>query len=677
MTTLAQITSNPFTIRVTPVGVLSASFQLTSAVGGTNLPFALGHAFKKGDVPANAQLTGDVAAFQVSPKNYWSDGSLKFAVISGRTDLAANVARTVTLSRGTPAAGVALTTADLRATGITASTTASTAGTASWAGAEWDAPFQNWVSGPQMSSWIYRKPIGSDSHLVAWLEVRLFAGGSVEILPWVENGYLNVPSPTSKLADYAFSLDGTERFRANIDLPSHCRTALLSGSRFSYWHGADPQIVPKHDKAYLQASRLVPAYSGLVSSSSYVWASLTQTYSPLQQGNYAGAMGQTGYHPAIGMLPEWDVLYLTSQDARAYAGVIANALGAGRFGIHYRDETTQRPLRFSSYPYLVVNGGGATAISDPGTSSKNMETPYATGTPPAVWDTPHHPSVGFTAYLLTGRFYFMEEVQFSATVGYLKNADWARKFSSGVFQSNAGANTPRGAAWSLRTLAQAACVTPDNDTALRAEFAASMAANFDFYHATYVAQPNNRFGIVAPYSNYSYGEGIYCTAGWMDDFFTAATGYAIDLDLAMPAASTTRLRSFFAWKAQSIVGRLGGTAPTEFLYTNAAVYVIAVAPADTADFVGGTGPFYQNWGEIYAATLKTPNPGQSGPLTGGNFPDPTSYWGNLQPAIAYAVQHNVEGAQAAYARMRGASNWGLIASGWNDAPVWGVIPHTN
>ena len=30
----------------------------------------------------------------------------------------------------------------------------------------------------------YRRPIGSDAHLVAWLEVRLYAGGAVEVLPW-------------------------------------------------------------------------------------------------------------------------------------------------------------------------------------------------------------------------------------------------------------------------------------------------------------------------------------------------------------------------------------------------------------------------------------------------------------------------------------------------------------
>ena len=525
-----------------------------------------------------------------------------------------------------------------------------------------------------MSSWVFRKPVGGDAHLVAWLEVRLFLGGAVEVLPWVENGYLKVAGPTSKNAEYAFTLGGKERFRRSFDLPNHSRSVLVSGASFSHWLGADGQTIAVHDKAYLQASRLVPAYGATVPASSSALTHTVQTYTPLQQANYAPAMGMTGYANAIGLLPEWDVVYLTCNAPGAFAGVIANAYSAGRYGIHFRDENTQRPIKFSSYPNLVIGGGGSNGIADAGSSSTNNYTPVSQGTVPPTWDTPHHPSIGFMAYLLTGRFYFMEETQFSATINYLKNSDYQRKFSGGVFQTNVGANTTRGAAWAIRTLSQAACITPDDDP-LRADFVASVAANAEFYYATYIAQPNNPFGFVAPYSNYTSGEGYYSEAAWMQDFFTAAIGYTIDLDPGIPAVSSSRLVAFFAWKAQSIIGRLGGTASTDYLYRHAAVYTVAVAPGENPNFINGTGPFYKNWGEIYAATMKTANPGTTGPLENGHFPDPTSYWGNLQPAIAYAVQHQVEGAQAAYARMRGAPNWGNLTQAWGEGPVWSVVPH--
>lgn len=646
---------------------------LESPVPSALAPFCVGFAFRKGDVPAGQSVAGNIANIQVTSKNRWPDGSLKFAVVAGRVPLSANAQFTVALSTGTANAGSALTTSHLKATGITASIACGAFGTVSWAAADWDAAFQSWISGPEMSSWVYRKPVGLDPHLVAWLEVRLFAGGAVEVLPWIENGFLRVAGPINKSATFTFTLGGTQRFTQAIDLPNHCRTALVGGVALSFWLGADPQVTPKHDTTYLQSTALVPAYRASVSPAAVAVTHLAATYAPLQLGNYASVMGTAGYHPSIGLLPEWDALYLTSKSQKAYAAVIANGYSAGRFGIHFRDEITNRPLRFSSYPYLVVGDGSG--ISSSGASSKNTYTPAAAGTVPAAWASSHHPSVGFMAYLVTGRWYFMEEVQFAATLNYLKNTDIARNFADGVFQSAAGANTTRGAGWAIRTLAQASCITPDADTALRDEFLTSLQANVDWNHARYVAQANNPFGWVQPYSDYTgVGDGVYFEAAWMQDFYTAAFGYAKAMEPALSASSATRLTEFFAWKARSVIGRLGGTALKDYLFSDAAQYTIAVAPSDTADFATGTGPWFSDWGALYGATLRTQNPGVAAPLRGAYFPDPTSYWGNLQPAIAYAVQHNVPGALDAYRRMTSAGNWPQMVAAFNSDAVWAVQP---
>jgi hypothetical protein len=673
---MAQTSSAPFSVQIQARSSLAATFKLTSAIGGANLPFTLGQAFRKGEVTAGSNVVGDIPEIQVVGKNWWPDGSLKFAIISGRATLAAGVAQTISLATGTPFGGPVLTTANLKATGISALVNTSAFGSASWSGTDWDSPFMAWVSGPTMSSWIYRKPVGSDSHLVAWLEVRLYVGGAVEVLPWIENGYVNVPAPTNKNATYAFVLNGVQRFSAAVDLPNHCRTVLISGSALSYWVGTDPAITPRHDVIHLQSTRLVPAYHGNVPSSAAVWSSLAQTYTPLQQGNYPTAMGAGGYDASIGLLPEWDVLYLTGQDARAYAGVIVNGYSAGRYGLHYRDEKSNRPIQFSSFPNLVINDSNSGIGA--GVSSTGQLTPAATGTKPSTWAPSHHPSVGFMAYLLTGRFYFMEQVQFAATVHFLQNTDVARGFAKGIFLSHAGANTTRGAAWDTRTLAQAACITPDNDTSLRTEFLTSLDENINYYHGIFVAKPNNPYGIVTPYSDYTGpGDGVHFEAAWMQDFFTAAYGYALDMDPAISATGKTKLREFFAWKARSIIGRLGGTAPTDYLYRDAATYTLAVAPSDAPDFLGGTGPWYADWGQIYKATTGAANSGIAGDLRGAYYPGGTSYWGNLQPAIAYAVEHNVPGALDAYKRMTSAGNWNAFLAEVNSSPVWGVKPRNN
>lgn len=140
--------------------------------GAGRYPWCAGHAFRVADVPAGATLAG----LQMTVKSTWPDGSAKMAILAG-TVAAAGTSTQVALRVGTPAGGRTLTLADLKATGVKASIGASPYGTATWADADWDTPFLVWVQGPMMSSWIYRRPVGNDAHLTAWLEVRLFPGG--------------------------------------------------------------------------------------------------------------------------------------------------------------------------------------------------------------------------------------------------------------------------------------------------------------------------------------------------------------------------------------------------------------------------------------------------------------------------------------------------------------------
>ena len=717
-----------------------------SAPSTTTVPFAMGFGFKQGDIPGGQYVATSLANAQVTIKNVWPDGSAKFAVIAGRAPVIASTVAVVSLSAtGTAPSGTALTTADLRSTGAAAAIGCGSFGAVSWADADWLTPFMAWVAGPQMSSWIYRKQVGSDAHLVAWLEVRLYAGGAIEVLPWVENGFINVAAPGERVATYTFTLGGSERFNRSVALFNHQRTPLISGAMLSHWLGSDPGVTVSHDASYLQSTRLVPTYRANVSPTAAAVTSQPTSFQPLQQGSYPAGMGGAGYHPSIGLLPQWDVLYVTSTASSLWGAVQRNAYSAGRYGIHFRDETTQRPLRFSSYPNLVVSGGSS--IVGAGSSTTNSYTPNSTGGFPPVYGSTHHPSMGFMAYVLTGWMYHLETAQFVATANYLKNGNATRNGSDGVFLSSSGSNTTRGVGWALRSLAQATAITPDNDP-LAAEFRASMAANVVWNHTRYVAQPNNPQGWIQPYSDYTApafftvsagstgtalifpsgyvfltdgyyngwevalggqvrtvtayvgatrtatvsppftvptsgvsaelrSDNVYFEAAWMQDFVTAALGYAKALNLNIGATDQGKLTALFAWKAQSIVGRFGGAGANEYLFRDAAQYTIAVAPSNTANWVNGTGPWFTDWGALYVATMAqqtAPGARSEGGLRGGNFPEATSYWGNLQPALAYAVENGVAGAQAAYDRMVGATNWASLSSNFNATPEWSVRP---
>lgn len=665
------------------------SFSLVSASTQSGAPFSLGHAFKQGQVPAGQSVVATGAAsFQVTPKNAWPDGSLKFAILSGTANLTAATPLAIALDVGAAAGGTALTTTQLKATGITASVDCGAFGAVSWATTDWDSPFQSWVSGPVMSSWVYRKPVGSDPHLVAWLEVRLFASGAVEVLPWLENGYILVAGPTNKSATYSFTLGGTSRCSVAINLGHHARTPIINGAELSYWLGSDPGVSVLHDRAYLQATELVPTYSAVLQATELAVTGQPTTYAPLQVGRWiydGDYMGSTGYQRPIGLLPEHDVVYLTavsSVHAAMWAAVQRNGYSAGRYCVHYRDETTLRPLRFSDYPHLTI--GTAQGFKDAGASSTGSYTPAITGSH-VPWDTAHAPSMGFLPYLLTGRWYHMETVQFVAGVNFLGPSDvpQVRDGSKGLVRPADGAFQTRSCAWAWRSLVQALCATPDTDTALRNEYIASVQYNLDHFAARYVDQANNPFGIVGPGESYAYNT---ATIGvFQQDFITAAFGYSMGLGLPLSTTYQNKLSAFFSWKAKSTTGRLGSFASGGFPYVNADCYVISVSDNTAPDYVTGTGPWRASWDAIWT-NLPTALASASSPSdwlgyvdgtlrAEGGGPGERSLWGNFMAGLAYAVRYAVPGAKTGYDRVTGASNFAtMMGTPFNSNPVWAVAP---
>jgi hypothetical protein len=669
--------SSPSPTPSTSTPIPGARFHLMSTNGQTTLPFCLGFAFRRGQLLPGRTVVSDVGALQISVKNLWPDGSVKFAILAGQTNVAAAAGVTVNLSSvGAQPAATPLGTDRLRSAGAVAEVACGSYGAVRWEATDWDSPFKAWVSGPAMSSWIYRKPVGTDKHLVAWLEVRVWAGGAVEMLPWIENGYLQVAAPSNKSATFSFTLNRSQRMSAAIDLKHHQRTPLISGTALSYWLGQDPGVIARQDAQYLQATELVPSYHARLTADSHVLAKLTSSFQPLQAGNFVydgDSMASPGYQDPIGLLPLHDVAYLVSDAPAVYGSVVRNGFSAGRYGIHYRDETTQRPPRFSSYPTL--NLGDGKGFKDAGGSSNGHYTPVPTGGSPGGWDVAHSPSVGFAAYLLTGRWYFMEEVQFATTANYLGNGDNAvlRNGSKGLVQSCPGAWQTRSCAWDWRARVQALCVTPDDDP-LRAEFIASVEANIEHFHGRYVARPNNPYGWIKPGESYD-GIGLRLGAPWQQDFVTAAFGYAVSLGLPISLSASAKLEAFFAWKARSAIGRLGTR--EGFWYVNATPYTMMISPAGLPDYDNGTGPWYSSDAQVYGATFATPPAWLGkvdGQLAGEIMPGERAMWGNLMPAIAYAVQHGVPGAQAAYDRLVTASNWKTLSDAFNVHPVWGVKP---
>jgi len=476
-----------------------------------------------------------------------------------------------------------------------------------------------------------------NEHLTAWFELR-----GEDVLAWVENSTTNVAGIRSYEGDLSLTVNGQTRATHKIVLCPRQRAAACLPQRLG--GGESPLVAAEVDP------NVVPFYG--VRASERLSAAAIKDYVPLAQGLFPNGMGDGGYDPSIGILPSWDALYLSDKNPRALRQVLVMALLAGRYGIHFRDDKTLELLSFSGRPNLSYNASTKNDMATPGTG---VGAPH--------WALSHHPSIGFLAYLLTGWQYFADQVRFAASYNHFFQVDWTRMFDKGVLLTNAGANQTRGAAWSFRTLVQAAILTPGS------QYAAALQHNVDYYHASFVTKPHCPQGWFIPYVDYTgKGDGKYMHSGWMDDFFGAALGYAL---CALPS---DKLHALFAEHSKSLLGRLGPAGdPTAYSYRDAAPYTIAVAPSDTPDFAGGKGPWFQNWGDVYEATTGKRNTDTTeGDPRGGYWPSATSYWGNLLPALAYAHKFAVPGAAEAFARLRRSPGWPTFLRGFADAPVWGV-----
>jgi len=629
-------------------------------------------------VPAGSVAVGNLADWQCTPLTFWPDGSLKHAICAGRANCAPNVERVITLSVGAPLVAPALTEADLLAAlpTVTVAVGSHTTTLNSLVGTS--ARHRTVCSGPIMSNWIYREAVAGSSHLVIWIDVRLYKGGAIEIFPWVENCYFLVPGPTNVVRTCSVTIAGVQRFSQSIDIKHHTRVALVAGNSFSYWVGADPQITPKHDGAYLRATKLVPNY-GWYSPSTTTLNALTTAYTPNFIGNVDAAMGNAGTRP--GLLEHWQAFYVTtSGDVRAYRAMIANGLASGSWSIHYRDERTNEPFKFAAYPLASLSVPESPAI------------PAGSGPTNGNYAVTHHPCFAYLPFLITARWFFLEELLFQNSYHYLLSDTIRRRQASGIFFCWNGAYTTRGAGWALRTCAQTLALLPTSHPChsdLVNQWEQNMIkwrdhlVNGEPYSDQYTTNRNwsNALGVPGHYTDYNADNSrgsAFWTGPWQEAFVIQAVGHAWDLGLPISASARTAHQQVRDYLYKFVVGLAGDGAAGGFNYRYFGVYDVPIGTK-----AGGNINYYSSWGAAYQEWLaQTPSadrataPGLSLRYGSGDataFDLTEGFIGQKIPALAYAVEHGASGAAAAWARITGSTTWGL-AGAFSDAPKFGVVP---
>jgi hypothetical protein len=667
------------TIAAAPAAAIDVTtFALTAAVGGTLVPFRAGHPFRQGDIPAGSHIGSDIPDFQASPQTFWPDGSVKHAIIAGRRNLTTNVAANIALRR-TPTAptGSALTTAQLIAAMPVGVNTITGGGhTTTLNAAFLGSPFRTVVAGPQMANWIYRQPVAGSNHLVVFVEVTLYAGGAIEIFPWVENGYLLVAGPTNDVRTWAVTLGGVSRFSQSIDIKHHTRIPLITGRVDGYWVGTDHGVIPRHNAAYLRSTKLVPNYNWTAPSDATLNA-LTQAYTP---GDWAGIplMNSSGGDSSaiLGFTARApDVLYCATGDARAYRGAMAMSFAGGSWDVHHRDHITNEHVRFSDHP-LASYQTGTVPQGTGGNSNWG-----ATGS-----RTSHQISRGFLAWMISGRWWHLDEALFWTTQIYLYQTPSARENAAGIIKTTAGANTDRGAAWGLRQLAQTLALTPTSHP-MHAELTASWEATTQWYLTSVTTGTwANNLGMFPTYIQGPFGTAVYGFYPgyadfpvWMQMMLVGVLGYTWDLGLPQSAASATRHQQIRDHGYKMAVGFSGDGSAGQANYRWFGPYA---APYVASNGVGG---IFTNWRQsqdvVVSANGVTPpdanNLYRHGTTTLWPSTDDTymtSYFGQHFLALAYAVDHSAPGAANAWLRIQGALNYASVTAQFNNRPQYGVVP---
>lgn len=640
--------------------ITDVRFQNTGAAQAA-VPVTFGQVFAAGDVKKSDVLVGTLdgatVPLQSDVKATYADGSVRHAIISVIVPkLAAGSTGTMALSTGGAATAGASTPADLLATGFTASVSTTINGIKYTASADQllkDGTKATWLAGAVANEWLESAPLTTADgvahpHLSARFAIRYYAAvqkARVDVA--IENDWAYEPGPQNFTYDAEILVGGKSVYtKAALTHLHHARWHKV------LWWGDAPAVNVQANTKYLIASKAVPNYDQSVSPSDATLAGMVKfsaggSAEPMTIGLATAYMPTTGAHDDIGILPMWQAAYVLSMDVRARDATTATGDGSGSFSVHYRDRATDRPVSLSSYPYMTIDGRSTDTYNPVAKRYESFPGCAADCSTPYTADTGHHPSLAYLPYLATGDYYYLEEMQFWALYNILKANPGYRGYGSGLVISE----QLRGQAWALRTLAQAAAFTPDADP-LKADLVGFMNNNLDWYNGTYTNNATaNKLGIIVNGFSIAYN-GDTGTAPWMDDFFTSAIGYAVDLGF-------DRASPLLTWKAKFPVSRM--TAPG-LCWVTGAPYSLTVRDTSAS-------PFYDTLLQSYvhdfgAGFMALPcagvemaaawagkmqytygaTPGDMGNISTGYM----GYPSNMQPALAYAVDGGAPGAQTAW-----------------------------
>lgn len=706
----------------------------TIARAQTAVPVTFGQVFKAGDIPrgstVTATLKGQPIALQVDGKATYPDGSLRHAVLTVTAPtLPGHATLPLTLAAGPAPAPAGLdppvSLSQLLATSYDTSVSLSIGGRNYTANARallqaanatnackpWGTQCNQWLSGAQASEWIVNGPVTAADgtthpNLRIYFAVRAYADGShgtvrqaqTDVI--VENTWAYTPQAQPQ---YTATLTSGS---AVYTSPALTQYAYTRWHQVLWWNQVQPQVYLQQDTGYIQASKAVSRYMPLKPDEKFL-ASLRQACAPLDHCDQTQKMHMAGAQAAIGPLPRWTSVYIVDPDVRAYHWMLANTDALGAYGIHYRDQATGWPLSIQKHPnvttaaWTYANSVARQALTGAAAHQEKVAayrrdllptcvnntvvttctaTAYATGNP-NQWDNAHQPAQSYVPYMVTGSYYYMSELAFAASLNEIWSNPEYRDYARGLIDR--AHSQVRGKAWTLRQMADAAWLLPD-DYPLKAEFKADVENSLADWNQQYTNNPNaNPLGLLDSGHSYSVqGGSRNAMAPWMHNFFTWSAGHAAELGFAGAA----QLRD---WLAKFEVGLMTDwqANPQGFCWLQASAYTLVVIEPNGKAYL-------PSYGAIYATTFPSlaglacdspamvtamgaleKKPWQAGRMHG--YPESaTGYPANLQIGLAAAADSAVPKAHEAWNLFESRSVKPSGTTAYNNYPNFAVLPRS-
>jgi hypothetical protein len=513
-----------------------------------------------------SQDLGQSIPVQMDVKTTWGDGSVRSALLTlQHPSIPANSALKFMLSTtGTLPASAPLSLANLAydlkvSYGSTVYDAATLLRT---------RPISYWQNGPLAVQGRVDQPVTGSLHLT--IDITIYADGSVSADVQFNNDYAMQPAGGTVAYTASISEKGA------VVLPP----TSLTHHQYQTWHkvlGASPANVVQ-DIAYLIQAGAIPCLDLAAGVDSALLAgqhiSGNQILGP---GNITQNMPTTGGRADIGPMSAWNAIWLMTQSAAAAQYALVQADAAGSVPWHYFDPKKGAYLSLDDYPTLWTDPRG-----NPTLTQQTRATSW-------TLDTAHQPDLSYVPYLLTGRRYYLDQLNAQAMFGEFTTWNTPRRNGTGLVAN--GSDQVRAQAWCLRGLIEAAWMNPAG-SADQARFQKIADNNFAWLVAQIPAWTTQQG---APYGWLpgDYRDGM---APWQQDYFASTMVAAVKMGFA-------NALTFVNWQMNFLVGRFLNGA-NGFAPQAGCAYSLPIATTWEALGTGAASTFTDgDYAELAAETL--------------------------------------------------------------------------